>query len=119
MATQITGPYEVKAGSTEPIRATLRQGNKQPVDLTDVATVTYVVRLRGAHVPTVDARCTILQDSPVTNVGRVEYDPAPGDLDVAGIYDTEWRLVKKDGITEMRIPNSGYDTLKIWGNLGG
>ena len=55
MATQITGPYEVKAGSTEPIRATLRQGNKQPVDLTDVATVTYVVRLRGAHRP--DCRC--------------------------------------------------------------
>ena len=45
-------------------------------------------------------------------MGVVEYDWAPGNLDVAGIYNGEFALYDVNGQVYARVPNDSY--LELW-----
>jgi hypothetical protein len=115
----LTGPWKIKRGALSPsYRVLLRQVNKQPVDLSGWA-ATFVMRLRGADDPTVEADMTILQEGDAatgTDIGMAEYDWTAGDTDVSGIYDVELLLTDADG-RPCRVPTDSYLELQILGNL--
>ena len=62
MATLTSGPYKLKRGTIpKPMQITLRGADGQPMDLSDVASLRFVMTLRSASIPSVDAEMTILQ----------------------------------------------------------
>lgn len=112
----LTGPWKIKQGSTSPpYRATLYQADKTPVDLSKADHVHFVMRLRGQTEPAVDAQATVIQQGDAvtgTDVGTCEYDWAPGNLDLAGIYNVEFALYDVNGQVYARVPNDSY--LELW-----
>jgi hypothetical protein len=122
MALLLTGPWKIKRGVTSPpYRATLRQADKSPVDLSQADHVNFVMCLRGQpEEPTVDALATTIQQGDAdtgTDVGVCEYDWQAGDTDTIGIYDVEFALYDVNGKVYARIPNDSYLELQILGNL--
>jgi hypothetical protein len=117
----LTGPWKTKQGATSPpYRATLRQANKQPVDLSDAYAAYFVMRLRGQTDPAVNAEANIIQEGDAdtgTDVGVVEYDWVPGDLDLPGIYNVEFVLYDINGQPYARVPNDSYLELWVLGSL--
>jgi hypothetical protein len=117
----LTGAWTIKRGATSPpYRATLRQANKTPIDLSGADHANFVMRLRNETVPTVDAQASIIQSGDAltgTDVGVVEYDWVLGDTDVAGVYDVEFALYDINGAVYARIPNDSYLEVQILGNL--
>jgi len=116
-----TGPWRIKRGATSPaFRATLRQADKTPVDLSGADHINFVMRQRGEDAPTVDRQATIIQQGDAatgTDVGVFEYRWSPGDTDEAGVYDGEVALYDINGQVFARIPNDGYLEIWILGNL--
>lgn len=111
----LTGPWKIKQGATSPpYRATLYQADKTPVDLSQADHVHFVMRLRGQTEPNVDAPATVVQQGGVTgtDVGAVEYDWSPGDLDLPGIYNVEFALYDVNDQVYARVPNDSY--LELW-----
>lgn len=117
--TLLTGPWKIKRGAlSPPYRIVLRQANKQPIDLSG-CTATFLMRLRGADDPTVEAPMTILQEGDALtgiNVGMAQYQWVTGDTDVSGIYDVEAEVIDPGG-NPLRVPNDSYLELQILGNL--
>lgn len=119
--TLLTGPWKIKRGAlSPPYRMVLRQANKQPIDLSG-CTATFLMRLRGADDPTVEAPMAILQEGDVEdgtaiNIGMAEYQWVLGDTDVSGIYDVEAEIVDPGG-NPIRVPNDSYLEVQILGNL--
>jgi hypothetical protein len=118
-AVLLTGPWKIKRGAlSPPYRVILRQANKQPLDLQGSA-ATFVMRLRGAATPTVQASMAILQTGDAVtgiNIGMAEYGWLTGDTNVSGIYDVEVLVVDPGG-NPIRVPNDSYLELQILGNL--
>jgi hypothetical protein len=117
--TLLTGPWKIKRGAlSPPYRVILRQADKTPIDLSG-CTAKFVMRLRGADDPTVEAPMTILQTGDALtgiNVGMAQYQWVLGDTDVSGIYDVEAEVVDPGG-NPIRVPNDSYLELQILGNL--
>jgi hypothetical protein len=117
----LTGPWKIKRGVTSPpYRVILRQANKQPLDLSG-CTLTFVMRLRGAADPTVEAEANVLQEGDADtgiNVGMAEYPWAVGDTDTSGVYDVEF-FGRDSGGNTFRVPNDDYLEIQILGNLSG
>jgi hypothetical protein len=117
----LTGPWKIKRGATSPpYRATLRNADKSPVDLSLADHVNFVMCLRGQDQPTVDKLAATIQVGDAdtgTDVGVCEYDWASGDTDSTGIYNVEFALYDATGNVYARIPNDSYLELQILGNL--
>lgn len=120
--TRLTGPWYMKRGALgPPYRVTLRRrSNRQPVDLSQVDHVDFVMRRKGETVPVVEAPAAIIQEGDAltgTDVGVCEYDWQVGDTDVSGIYRAEFALYDEVGTPLTRVPNDTYNEIQILGNL--
>lgn len=86
--------FAVKQGDTLPIiRSTLKDGDGEPLNLTDV-TVRFAMRPLASTTITVDAPATVVGDP---EDGIVEYFWQPGDTDIAGVSLGEWRVTYSGG----------------------
>ena len=107
--------YDVtlKRGDTRhAIRAVLKDATGSPVDLTDCSVSFHMAPLlrpvtisRAAHIENADA-------------GEVWVVWVPGETDVSGIYQAEFKVTWPDGRKET-FPNSGYISINIIRDLGG
>ena len=114
---RLSGPWFMKAGAlAPPYRATLRRPDRQPLDLSMVDHVHFVMRQRRAGAALVDAPAEILQQNG-TNVGVCEYDWQPGDTDLTGIFRGEFALYDENHELIATIPNDSYQEIQILGNL--
>lgn len=76
------------------------------------ATVRFIMRLRGATVPKVNAVATIV----TATAGTVRYDWGATDLDTAGEFDAEWEVTDSTGKPRTH-PYNGYITITVVADL--
>jgi hypothetical protein len=101
--------FYIKQNDTSPsIRATLKDGDEVPIDLTG-ATVRFHMRSIGGSSAKVDADATVVL--PAT-AGIVQYDWDNGDTDTVGTYQAEFEVTLAGGAVET-FPNNGYITIEI------
>lgn len=122
MAVLTRGPIKLKRGTIpKPMRITLRGPDGQPLDLSDVRTLRFVLSLREAETPTVDAAMEIIQDvdgdGEIVDKGVAEYVWVAGDLDTEGIYDGEFPIEYTGNSTD-RVPQDGYIEFQVLADLG-
>jgi hypothetical protein len=80
-----------------------------PVDLTD-ASVKFLMKKTGLAISQV---ATIVSPT----AGSVEYQPTADDVAAKGDFNQEWEVTFVDG-SILTFPNDGYNTVKIWDDLG-
>jgi len=101
--------FYVKQNDTSPsIRATLKDGDNNAIDLTD-ADVRFHMRTIGGTTAKTDAAASIV--SPATN-GVVQYDWTLSDTDTVGTYQAEFEVTYSGGAIET-FPNNGYIAIVI------
>lgn len=101
--------FYIKQNDTSPsIRATLKDGDGNVVNLTD-ASVRFHMRTIGGTTTKVDADASIV--SPNTS-GIVQYDWAASDTDTVGSYQAEFEVTYGDLSVET-FPNNGYIRVEI------
>jgi hypothetical protein len=109
----------IKEGDTSPIvRAVLRDGADQPVDLSGAQGVRFLMRPMSGTVLAVDAAAVVDQvgDGSDGTKGYVHYDWVVGDTDVAGGYYGEFEVTYADNAVET-FPNDGYLTVAVLHDL--
>lgn len=100
--------FYIKQNDTVPsIRATLQNGNGNPIDLIS-ANVRFHMRAVGASTAKVDAAATVISAAS----GIVQYDWAAGNTDTIGIYHAEFEVTYPDSTIET-FPNDGYILVQI------
>lgn len=100
--------FYIKQNDTVPsIRATLQNGNGDPVDLIN-ATVRFHMRLIGANNTTVDAAAVVVSAA----AGIVQYNWIADDTDTIGSYQAEFEVTYPDSTVET-FPNDGYVRIEI------
>ena len=105
--------FYIKQNDTVPsIRATLQNGNGDPIDLIN-ATVRFHMRAIGASNTTVDADATILNAAS----GIVQYNWTADDTDTIGSYQAEFEVTYPDATVET-FPNNGYIRVEIIDDIG-
>lgn len=118
---RLTGPWFMKTGALQPpYRAVIRRADRQPIDLSLVDHVNFVMRQRRTGLAIIDAPAVILQEGDFAtgiNVGLCQYDWQPGDTDIAGIYRAEFTLLDADNEPLATVPNDSYQEVQILGNL--
>jgi hypothetical protein len=100
--------FYIKQNDTVPsIRATLQNGNGDPVDLIN-ATVRFHMRAIGANNTTVDAAAVVVS----AEAGIVQYNWIADDTDTIGSYQAEFEVTYPDSTVET-FPNDGYVRIEI------
>ena len=100
--------FYIKQNDTVPsIRATLQNGNGDPVDLIN-ATVRFHMRAIGANNTTVDAAAVVVSAA----AGIVQYNWIADDTDTIGSYQAEFEVTYPDSTVET-FPNDGYVRVEI------
>ena len=100
--------FYIKQNDTVPsIRATLQNGNGDPVDLIN-ATVRFHMRAIGANNTTVDAAAVVVSAAD----GIVQYNWIADDTDTIGSYQAEFEVTYHDSTVET-FPNDGYVRIEI------
>lgn len=100
--------FYIKQNDTVPsIRATLQNGNGDPVDLIN-ATVRFHMRAIGANNTTVDAAAVVVS----AEAGIVQYNWIADDTDRIGSYQAEFEVTYPDSTVET-FPNDGYVRIEI------
>jgi predicted dehydrogenase len=100
--------FYIKQNDTVPsIRAELRNGNGDPVDLIN-ATVQFHMRAIGANQTTVDAASVVVSAAS----GVVQYNWIADDTVTIGSYQAEFEVTYPDGTIET-FPNDGYIRVEI------
>jgi hypothetical protein len=100
--------FYIKQNDTVPsIRATLQNGNGDPVDLIN-ATVRFHMRAIGSNSTTVDAAAVIV----TAEAGIVQYNWIADDTDTIGSYQAEFEVTYPDSTVET-FPNDGYVRIEI------
>jgi len=100
--------FYIKQNDTVPsIRATLQNGNGDPVDLIN-ATVRFHMRAIGANNTTVDAAAVVVSAA----AGIVQYNWIADDTDTIGSYQAEFEVTYPDSTVET-FPNDGYVRIEI------
>lgn len=100
--------FYIKQNDTVPsIRATLQNGNGDPVDLIN-ATVRFHMRAIGANNTTVDAAAVVVSAAD----GIVQYNWIADDTDTIGSYQAEFEVTYPDSTVET-FPNDGYVRIEI------
>jgi hypothetical protein len=92
-----------------------KNAGKAAIALTLATEVRFLMKPQaGGSGPTVNAKLTIVN----VNTGEVRWDPLPGHVAVAGLYDAEFQITWQDGRTET-VPSDGYEVVQIRADLGG
>jgi len=108
------GTFYIKKGDTSPdIQTILRDVNNNPVNLTGAS---YVFIMRKKFDGDVKINETATLVGPPSN-GTLKYIWDVGDTDEAAFYDVEWEVTFAGGAIET-FPNSTYDEVKIYEDLG-
>lgn len=99
--------FYIKQNDTVPsIRATLQNGNGDPVDLIN-ASVRFHMRAIGANTA-VDAAAVVVSAA----AGIVQYNWTATDTDIIGSYQAEFEVTYPDSTVET-FPNDGYIRVEI------
>lgn len=100
--------FYIKQNDTFPvIRATLRSGNGDPIDL-DSATVRFHMRQIGSNTVKIDAAGGVV----LASDGVVQYIWSEDDTDTVGAYQAEFEVTYPGGSVET-FPNDGYIRVEI------
>ena len=100
--------FYIKQNDTVPsIRATLQNGNGDPVDLIN-ASVRFHMRAIGANNTKVDAAAVVVSAA----AGLVQYNWIAADTDTIGSYQAEFEVTYPDSTVET-FPNDGYVRIEI------
>ena len=102
----------IKRGDTRNcIKAFLKDSHGEPIDLSDCVVTFHMAPIT---LPAIINRSVHVQDR--TN-GEVWVVWKPGETDIAGTYQAEFKVLYKDGRKET-FPNDGYISIKILEDLG-
>lgn len=106
--------YTIKRGDTAPsLRATLLQGNKAVIDLTDCSVAFHMRPARGQSAGgSVSGPARIVTAAR----GQVAYDWRDGDTDIQGLFRGEFEITFGDG-SRQTIPSDGYIDIEVLGDL--
>ena len=100
--------FYLKQNDTAPsIRATLENGNGDPIDLIN-ATVRFHMRALGSNTTKVDAAATVISAA----LGIVQYNWVAVDSNTIGTYTAEFEVTYPDTTVET-FPNNGYIRIEI------
>lgn len=77
------------------------------------ATVKFIMTLKGASVPKVDAAAVVVDGA----TGSVRYDWGATDTDTAGTYDAEWEITYADG-RKQTLPDDDFLEVIVTRDLG-
>lgn len=106
--------YIIKKGDTLPwLRATLRQGNGDPIDLTDAEVIKFIAKSKGTP-PKVINKTVLVIDAAS---GLIEVSWSSSDTDTAATFDCEFEITWDPGFLQT-VPNDGYFTIVISPDLG-
>lgn len=83
--------------------------NNIPVDLTG-AGIIFNMKISGG------ATVEFVGDSPDPTLGELRYQPVSGDLEVAGVYEAEWRITFPSGAL-LIWPTDSFRRLQILEDL--
>lgn len=101
--------FYIKQNDTAPaLRAILKDGDGEAIDLTD-ATIRFHMREIGGSTVKVDG-VSPAQLPPTS--GIVQYDWVAADTDTVGSYQGEFEVTYSDGSIET-FPNNGYIRIQI------
>lgn len=101
--------FYVKQNDTAPsLRATLKDGNNQAIDLS-AATISFYMRKIGASTTKVNSSAVVVGSA---SDGIVQYNWATSDTDTEGSYQAEFEVTYSDGSVES-FPNDGYIRIEI------
>lgn len=107
--------FWIKSGDQVPqIESLLTDGAGDPIDIAQ-ADVTFSLRhQRGGEVIIADAEAVNDQvgDGSDGSMGFVHYEWFPGETDIPGGYEAEWKVTFQTGDV-MTFPNNGYDSVAI------
>lgn len=93
------------------LTATLKASG-DPVDLTGIDSVAFIMRMYGADAPKVEATAEVTN----AEAGEVRYITSDGDLDTAGIYRVEWEVTFSPGRIET-FPSEDWDSIAVKSDL--
>lgn len=102
--------FRIKQGDRLPVLQTTLYDSAGAIDLTNVTTVTLLLKKRPSG--TVLTYTGQKVQSGSTNKGVVKYVWAAGNTDTIGFYDCEWELTFSGG-EKMTVPNKSYDIVEI------
>ena len=94
------------------ITATLKDGDKNPVDLSTATSVKFLMRKVGASAAKVNAAAAITD----AVGGDVTYSWVGTDTDTTGDYQAEWEV--NWGTKTETFPNDGWLRVKILDDIG-
>lgn len=99
-----------------PLVDNYKEVNEEPLDLTTVDKVFFVMRERDNEEaePTVRSEAEVLGDP---KEGIVQYTWQTGDTDTLGNYESEFELQWEDGGVET-VPNADYFEIEVVADLG-
>lgn len=108
--------FQIKRNDTAPsITATL-QASSTAVDIQNATVRFHMLDSGGAVVVDAAANNDQVTDGSDGSTGKVSYDWAAADTDVAGTFRAEWEVTFSDG-TIRTFPTPGYTTVIIHGDL--
>jgi hypothetical protein len=108
--------FKIKQHDTLPdYVVTLLDSNGNPIDLSTVASVQFLMRPTGTQgTPTVNEAMEIVGDP---TEGSCQYSWQGGDTDASGVYDVEYELTFNNGKV-LTIPTDKYDALTVYDDIG-
>lgn len=115
--------YYGELDTAPPLRATLKDGEGNPINLTGVQGVTISIaysRWSFYYAPAeriVDKSPCLVLDQ-VTNLGGIQWTPAEGDLTPPGSFYFTFEITYGDG-THQTVPPNTYQPLVIRTQVGG
>jgi len=101
--------FYIKQNDTAPaLRATLKDGDENVVDLTDASVRFHMKAIDGSTVKTDDVASIV---TPATD-GVVQYNWIADDTDTVGSFHAEFEVTYSDTTVET-FPNNGYIRVEI------
>jgi hypothetical protein len=104
-----------KLGAPKPTISVVLLNGSVPMDLTSATSVYFIASEPGSTSPKINRQMTIV--SPATS-GAVEVNLSTTDVDTLGEYLVEYKITWPGGEPQ-RVPEVGYDHLRVIRNLGG
>lgn len=110
-----TNTFEIKRGDTSPfIETVLYDGDGEPIDLTNAATVTF--KMVACDHPRAVKLNRVPADFTASAAGEVWYEWQTGDTDTVGKYNVDWQVTFPLGLI-MTIPSKGFDIVEVTPSL--